>query len=209
MWRGQVDKGQALPQTITANHQRQLSPPQIDKGARWGELESEPEESSEEEEEEEEEQGEAPATHLRPLCLLQRGNNCSDGCCCAADLACLVSLLMSTHDYTCNSRPNTHNSTHTEQDEEELEGGIATDATGLTSAGLASTVPGTDSPEAMLNLRKSGDSVAGTESARAPQLYTVLEQRKANVGQVSALGLGVYERVYRWGLQHRGAAHGA
>jgi hypothetical protein len=66
-----------------------------------------------------------------------------------------------------------------------LEGGIATDATGLTSAGLASSLPsGLETPDGVLNLRKSGDSVAGTESARAPQLYTVLEQKAAGVGQV-------------------------
>jgi hypothetical protein len=71
--------------------------------------------------------------------------------------------------------------------EDDLAGGIATDATGLTSAGLASSLPsGLETPDAMLNLRKSGDSVAGTESAQAPQLYTVLEQRKASVGQVRA-----------------------
>ncbi|GBF91105.1 splicing factor 3B subunit 2 [Raphidocelis subcapitata] len=110
---------------------------EVDKGARWGGLESEPEESSEEEEEEEEEE---------------------EG-----------------------------------EGDEDLEGGIATDATGLTSAGLASSLPsGLETPEAVMNLRKSGDSVAGTESARAPQLYTVLEQKKAAVGQ----GLMGTDHVY-------------
>lgn len=65
--------------------------------------------------------------------------------------------------------------------------------TGLTSAGLASTIAsGLETPDVALNLRKSGDSMAGTESAQNPQLYTVLEQRKAAVGQ----GLMGTDHVY-------------
>ena len=105
---------------------------EVDKAARWGALESEPEESSEEEEEEEEEEGEPGS-------------------------------------------------------DEGLAGGIATDATGLTSAGLASTLPGAESPEPALDLRKGAESVQGGggigDGGAPPQLYTVLEQRRAAVGQ--------------------------
>jgi hypothetical protein len=62
-------------------------------------------------------------------------------------------------------------------DADELAAGISTDATGI-----ASLQSGLETPDVALNLRKSGDSVAGTESAAAPTLYTVLEQRKASVG---------------------------
>ncbi|KAF6264232.1 hypothetical protein COO60DRAFT_1621623 [Scenedesmus sp. NREL 46B-D3] len=100
---------------------------EVDKGARWGELEEyeEEEESSEEEQEEEEEEG-LP-------------------------------------------------------DEADIMAGIATDATGI-ATGISSLQSGLETPDVALNLRKQGDSVAGTESAQHPQLYTVLEQRKANVG---------------------------
>eukprot|EP00879_Flechtneria_rotunda_P011084 GHRR01011581.1.p1 GENE.GHRR01011581.1~~GHRR01011581.1.p1 ORF type:complete len:612 (+),score=229.72 GHRR01011581.1:240-2075(+) len=99
---------------------------EVEKGARWGELE-EYEEASEEEEESEE-------PELPPD---------EEGAPSEADIIA----------------------------------GIATDATGISS--LQS---GLETPDVALNLRKTTDSVAGTESAQAPQLYTVLEQRKASMG---------------------------
>jgi splicing factor 3B subunit 2 len=74
-------------------------------------------------------------------------------------------------------------------DQEAILAGIATDVTGLSS----SLPSGIESSEVTLNLRKSSDSVAGTDSAMAPQLFTVLEQRKAAVGQSTLMGT---EHVY-------------
>jgi len=74
-------------------------------------------------------------------------------------------------------------------DQEAILAGIATDVTGLSS----SLPSGIESSDVTLNLRKSSDSVAGTESAMAPQLYTVLEQRKAAVAQGTLMGT---EHVY-------------
>lgn len=72
--------------------------------------------------------------------------------------------------------------TDEEEGDHDYAGGIATDATGLAS-GLVSSLPsGLETPDIALNLRKSSDSVAGTESAQQPSLYTVLEQKKASVG---------------------------
>ncbi|KAF8068310.1 SF3B2 [Scenedesmus sp. PABB004] len=95
---------------------------EVDKLARWGEIDDFEEEESSEEEEQEQEEEELP-------------------------------------------------------DEADIMQGIATDATGISS--LQS---GLETPDVALNLRKQGDSLAGTESAQNPQLYTVLEQRKASVG---------------------------
>lgn len=66
-------------------------------------------------------------------------------------------------------------------DEGDIMAGIATDATGI-ATGISSLQSGLETPDVALNLRKQGDSVAGTESAQHPALYTVLEQRKASVG---------------------------
>ena len=159
---------------------------ELARGARWGALESEPEESSEEEEEEGEgeDEGEEGARRAPPRARAGAGWRAGG----PPDRrrrapACGPAPSLSPPPPRARSRPPSPPPPPGEP--ADLEGGIATDATGLTSAGLASTLPGgADSPGGVLNLRKSGDSAAGTESARAPQLFTVLQERRAGVGQV-------------------------